>query len=215
MIHIFIAGLLGYLLGCIPTAYLVRKRTSGTDITTEGTGNVGARNLYDVSGSVLLAVLTMLVDVAKGGGAVLLGRAIAGDDVFLTAGAAGAGAVWGHTYNVFLRGKGGRGLATAAGVSLALNPIFLLTWIAMYLVGYYIIRRDVHIGSMTGIIASVLLMLSTPAAVLETSTLLPIRDAADVRVLVTLLCVPLFMRHVAPVREVIRQMSEESEESEG
>lgn len=211
MLTYVLAGVLGYLLGAVPSAYLLRRFTSGGNITTEGSGNVGARNLYDVSGSLSLAVAAAVLDAGKGIAAVYVGRWI-GDDTLMVTAVAAVGAVLGHTYNLFLGGKGGRGLATAAGISVVLNPLLLVTWALMYLVGYYIIRRDLHIGSMTATIATMILAMSFPEQALELFMMVPIDDSANLRAIVVALCIPLFLRHVAPVREVVRQMvSEDSD----
>jgi glycerol-3-phosphate acyltransferase PlsY len=205
MLTYVLAGVLGYLLGAIPAAYLLRKRTSGSNITDEGSGNVGARNLYDVSGSLVLAIAAAAIDVGKGIAAVYVGRWL-GDDTLMVTASAAVGAVLGHTYNLFLGGKGGRGLATAAGISAVLNPMLLVTWALMYLVGYYIIRRDIHIGSMTATIATMVLAMSFPEQALQLFTMVPIDDSANLRAIVVALCIPLFLRHVGPVRDVVRQM---------
>lgn len=203
-----VAGVLGYLLGAVPSAYLLRRFTSGGNITTEGSGNVGARNLYDVSGSLLLAAIAALLDAGKGMAAVYAGRWL-GDDTLMVTALAAVGAVLGHTYNVFLGGNGGRGLATAAGISVVLNPLLLVTWALMYLVGYYVIRRNLHIGSMTAIIATAVLVMSFPEEALNMFMMVPVDGSANVRAVGVALCVPLFLRHVGPVRDIVREMIEE------
>jgi acyl phosphate:glycerol-3-phosphate acyltransferase len=110
--------LLGYLLGSIPFAFLLSRRT-GIDIRHAGSGNLGAANVLRTSG-VGAAVGVLLLDVAKGAGTVLLAHRLTGGDA--TPAAAGLAAVVGHVYPVWLRFRGGKGVATACGVFSVLTP---------------------------------------------------------------------------------------------
>lgn len=208
-----LAGGVGYLIGAIPTAWIIYRLVAGGDITSVGTGNVGARNTYDVTGKKWLGILVMVLDTLKGVVAVFVGRWIGGDD-FMTMAWCSVMSVVGHNFNIFLKGKGGRGLATAMGISFAINPLFVVTWWLMYLVGYYVIRRDVHVGSMTATIAAGILMYSLPGKALVDFTLMPVSDPGDVRFFAVALCIPIFIRHVGPIREIVRQMSDEVDEDE-
>jgi len=206
-----LAGALGYLIGAIPTAWILYRLAIGGDIREVGSGNVGARNTYDVTGKKWLGVLVMVIDTLKGVAAVFVGRWIGADD-FMTMAWCAVMSVVGHNFNIFLKGKGGRGLATAMGVSFAVNPMFNVTWWLMYLIGYYVIRRDVHVGSMTATIASAVLMFSLPDRAMIDLTLMPVQDPMQVRLFAVAICVPIFLRHIGPIRDVVRKMSEEVEE---
>jgi len=107
--------LLGYLFGSIPFGLLLTRAAGLGDIRTIGSGNIGATNVLR-TGNRKLAAATLLLDAAKGAAAVLLARAAAGPDAALFA---GFGAVLGHTFPVWLRFRGGKGVATAYGVLLA------------------------------------------------------------------------------------------------
>lgn len=110
---------LGYLIGTIPFALLVARRVAGTDVRYAGSGNVGAANVFRTTRtSVGLAV--MALDISKGCGAVLIAGALGGDET--TRAATGLAAVVGHTYPVWLRFRGGKGVATACGVFSVLTP---------------------------------------------------------------------------------------------
>src|SRR5512140_1590079 len=110
-----LSGATGYLLGSFPTAYILVRWKSKTDIRMVGSGNVGGLNSYVVTKSKALAAIVVLIDALKGVAAVLIAPLITGDS-FIFMAAAGIGAVLGHNFPVWLRFKGGRGLATAAGV---------------------------------------------------------------------------------------------------
>ena len=109
------AILIGYAVGSLPIGYLIAHSARGVDLRRVGSGNVGAANVYR-SGGLLLAMAVMLVDAGKGAGAVLLA------DGAPEAAAAGAAAVVGHVYPVWLGFKGGKGVATAGGVFGVLAP---------------------------------------------------------------------------------------------
>lgn len=107
--------LTGYALGSLPVGFLAAQAAGGVDLRRTGSGNVGATNVYRTAG-LALALVVMVVDVAKGATSVwLVGPGAA-------AVAAGAAAVVGHIYPVWLGFRGGKGVATATGVFGVLSP---------------------------------------------------------------------------------------------
>ena len=141
--HPAIAVVVGYILGSIPFAYLAGKLTRGIDLREHGSGNLGATNVYRTLGGKIAAVVLVL-DALKGAIPVLLVRRFAvGDHLALWAVAAGIAAIAGHAKPIFLLWRGGgKGVATAAGVFLALAPIptlvALVTWLLVVLVSGYV-----------------------------------------------------------------------------
>ncbi|MCR4391300.1 MAG: glycerol-3-phosphate 1-O-acyltransferase PlsY [Candidatus Acetothermia bacterium] len=125
---------LGYLIGGVPTAYLA-GRLRGVDIREHGSGNVGGTNAVRVLGW-KLGLPVMVVDVVKGylAGAWLPRLPLPGtpDPVYLAL-AAGLAAVLGHVFSPYLRFRGGKGVATGAGVLLALTPIPVAICAALFL----------------------------------------------------------------------------------
>ena len=140
--------LLGYLTGSVPFAYLLARRV-GIDVRVAGSGNVGAANVLRTTGTGR-AMLVMGLDVAKGALAVLL-AGLANAGVTLTA-LAGAAAVVGHIYPVWLRFHGGKGVAVAAGVFVVLTPVAtaLAAGLFLLIVGA---TRYVSLGSIAATIA--------------------------------------------------------------
>ena len=131
--------LASYLIGAIPTSYLVVRLVKGQDLRQLGSGNLGATNLYRVLGW-RYAVPVALFDMLKGAVPVLLLGPRAGGGA-LVALALGAAAVIGHVFPVFLGFRGGKGVATGAGVVLGLAPLAflaaLMTWaLVVKLSGY-------------------------------------------------------------------------------
>ena len=110
------AIMIGYAVGSLPIGYLVAQSAGGVDLRRVGSGNVGATNVYR-STNLAMAITVMIADMAKGAGAVLL--AGGGENAV----AAGVAAVVGHVYPVWLRFRGGKGVATASGVFAVLSPL--------------------------------------------------------------------------------------------
>lgn len=127
--------LIGYFLGSIPFAYLAGKSVRGIDLRQHGSGNLGATNVYRTLGAKVAAVV-FLLDTLKGAVPVLAVRQYAvGAHLDLWAIAAGVAAIAGHAKPLFLLWKGGgKGVATAGGVFLALAPIPTLASMATFIV---------------------------------------------------------------------------------
>lgn len=109
------AILIGYAIGSLPIGYLVAQGTGGVDLRRVGSGNVGATNVYRTSG-LAIAIGVLLADIGKGAAAVWLAGTA-------NPAAAGVAAVVGHVYPIWLRFRGGKGVATASGVFAVLAPI--------------------------------------------------------------------------------------------
>lgn len=131
--------LASYFLGAIPTSHLVSRIFARIDLRQHGSGNLGATNLYRVLGW-RYAVPVAFFDMAKGAIPVLIFAPQASDST-LFALACGVAAIVGHVFSVFVGFKGGKGVATAAGVMLGLTPLALgvaaLVWVVLVrLTGY-------------------------------------------------------------------------------
>lgn len=134
-----------YVIGSIPTAYVVVKKIKGIDIRTVGSGNVGASNAARVLGKWgFIGVLT--IDALKGFVPVIVLKSIFGHNDFVLLGAVAV--VFGHTFTMFLNFKGGKGVATGLGIFLALAPlqVFLAALVFGALLGVF---RMVSLGSVT------------------------------------------------------------------
>jgi len=130
MIDIALATILGYLLGSIPFGLVLTRMFGKVDIRTIGSGNIVATNVLR-TGSKGLALATLLLDGGKGAAAALLAGWIATPEIGVIAGVA---AVIGHNFPVWLKFKGGKGVATSLGMLLAVAwPVGVaacLTWLA-------------------------------------------------------------------------------------
>lgn len=139
----------GYLFGSVPFAFVLSRRWRGIDIRRAGSGNVGAANVLRTSG-VRAALLVMALDVCKGAGSVLLVQRWAMGEA--APAAAGLAAVIGHVYPVWLRFRGGKGVATAAGVFSILTPWAMLPVVAVFVVTVWL-TRFISLGSIAATVA--------------------------------------------------------------
>jgi glycerol-3-phosphate acyltransferase PlsY len=139
-----IAGIcLAYLVGSVPFALILARGFGAHDLRRVGSGNLGAANVVRASG-VTAGVLVAALDIAKGATGVLLAERLGGS----TPGAALAGlaAIVGHIYPVWLRFRGGKGVATACGVFSVLTPLALLPALGVFMVSVWV-TRYVSLGS--------------------------------------------------------------------
>lgn len=151
----------GYILGGIPFGYLVGRLFSGVDIRDHGSMNVGATNVVRVVG-LKPGLLVLALDMLKGLLPALLARQLAGlldppPSPQVAAIITGTAAILGHTFTIFLRFRGGKGVATAAGVCLAVIPLPTVMALATFTV-VLAIWRFVSLGS---IVAAIALVVST------------------------------------------------------
>ena len=176
---------LAYLLGTFPSAELV-SRQHGVDVTTAGSGNPGASNVIRLLGWKAGAVV-LLLDAAKGAIAAGVGLAI---DGHRGAWILGVAAVIGHVFPVWRKFKGGRGVATGAGVFLVVYPgvtlVLALVWVA--------IARGLHKASVASLVVAVL----APVIVI-------VRGGAAIDiVVVTAVALLLVLRHASNLRRLFR-----------
>jgi acyl phosphate:glycerol-3-phosphate acyltransferase len=154
--------LAAYLWGAIPASYLAGRWTRGIDLRQHGSGNLGATNTFRILGAKVAAPV-MLFDILKGFLPVVIFSQLDGSADWRWELAYGAAAVVGHVFSVYMRFRGGKGVATSAGVFLALAPIAVGVGLAVWLVVMRLTRM-VSAGSVAAALA-VLLMLQIPGAV--------------------------------------------------
>jgi glycerol-3-phosphate acyltransferase PlsY len=136
-----------YVIGSVPTGLLV-ARARGIDIRAVGSGNIGATNVARALGKPW-AIFVLLCDALKGFLPVALGRYLLRDLPDWTVALAGLAAIVGHMFTVFLRGRGGKGVATSLGVALAISPLAALAGFGAYILAYATTRLS-SVGSLLG-----------------------------------------------------------------
>lgn len=149
--NIILSSILGYALGSVPFGLVLTRLSGGGDIREIGSGNIGATNVLR-TGRKDIAALTLLLDLLKGFFAVWFAeRFFPGGAVY-----AGAGAFFGHLYPIWLRFKGGKGVATYAGILFALHLqagiIYAVIWLGLLAI--------TRVSSLAGLVAA----LSAPIA---------------------------------------------------
>jgi len=142
--YLLIAG--AYLAGSIPFG-IVLARAKGIDLRSVGSGNIGATNVARAMGKGW-AVVVLVADAAKGFVPVWLGRRLGMSATVIAL--AGGAAIVGHMFTLFLRGRGGKGVATSLGVALALSPVAALICFGAYIVIFAVTRLS-SLGSLTGV----------------------------------------------------------------
>lgn len=189
-----ISLLISYLIGSIPTSYIFGKVLRGIDIRQFGSGNVGATNVYRVVGK-LPGALVLVIDVLKGLLCVTLVASL-----FLRLGimmdaeiyrlSLGLAAIIGHIWTVFLKFKGGKGVATSAGVLIGIAPkIFvlgLIIWIAVFLWKRYVSLSSISSAVSIPVFFSIL---SYPASYV---------------IFTSLICAIMVYKHLPNIRRLVR-----------
>ena len=141
--------ILAYLIGSVPFALLLARRWGAADLRRIGSGNLGAANVLRTSG-VKAGMVVAMLDIAKGVVSVMLARRFGGDAA--APAAAGLAAIVGHIYPVWLRFRGGKGVATACGVFSVLTPLAIPPAVAIFAVAVWI-TKYISLGSVLASVA--------------------------------------------------------------
>jgi glycerol-3-phosphate acyltransferase PlsY len=120
-----------YLIGSIPFALLLARRWGAIDLRRVGSGNLGAANVMRASG-ITAGILVAILDIAKGAASVMLAARLSGNAA--APAAAGLAAIVGHIYPIWLKFRGGKGVATACGVFSVLTPLAIPPALAIFLI---------------------------------------------------------------------------------
>lgn len=197
-----ISIVIGYLLGSVPTAYILLKKKKGIDITQSGSGNVGAMNSFEVTRSKLIGIIVLIVDFLKGFLSVFLISIIYPEN-FALAAIALVFAIFSHCFNPWIGFKGGRGLATAAGGTSLLFPYFLLVWIVLWLI-FYALKKDILIGNIAATVLSLFLIANTSEIAIK-YTYPKVQSENELILFVISGLTIIFIKHIEPLNEIITQ----------
>ena len=198
-----LSAIIGYLLGSVPTAYLVLKG-KGIDITEAGTGNVGAMNSYEVTNSKYIGIFVFMADAIKGLLSVYIPLFFFPYG-FEYAAFALLFAVLSHCFNPWLGFKGGRGLATALGGTLLIAPFLGTIWVIVW-VFTFIIKKDILLGN---ILANILVMLVSfcfPEYFFRFAFPRP-DSVSSLMFFTTCLMIIIFIKHVDPMIELLTKLN--------
>ena len=146
--------ILSYLLGSIPNGLIFGKLIWHKDLRNFGSGNIGATNAWRVIGK-QAGILIFLLDFLKGAISVMLAKIFVGSALVMVA--AGLLAILGHTFSIFLKLRGGKGVATGLGVIAVMMPkvtaIVFLAWLVIFLVTRYVSVASIIAAALTPILA--------------------------------------------------------------
>ena len=195
-----ISSLIGFILGSFPTAFLLLRKYRNLDITSQGSGNMGAMNALVVTKSKFIGIAVLLVDALKGLLSVYLVLLFLPVN-FVYPALALLFAVFSHCYNPWLKLKGGRGLATAAGGTALLLPFILIAWLLVWFIAY-LIKRDIIFANISATILSLIIVFSSVNIAYKYS--FPQADTSGSLILFSCsLMLIIFTRHIDPLKELM------------
>lgn len=198
----FTIALISFLVGSIPFAYLLVKRNHNLDLSQNGSRNIGSMNAYEVSGSKRTGKLVLILDVFKGMLPVLLVYIVIGDS-FYDAATAMVFTVLGHNFTPWLKFKGGRGLAPAAGAALFVNPLLLIVWMLSWYTVYRI-SKNIHLGNIIATLALPVAAWSMPSFLAIANVHQPPTSYAF-GIAVTILAAVIFVKHLGPLNTLLSE----------
>lgn len=195
---IYLLATISYLLGSIPFAYIIVKIFEKADISNQGTGNIGAMNSYDITGKKWVGILVFILDTIKGFISVLLAMILMPENFYALA-ISSFLVIIGHNYSIFLKFKGGRGLSSAVGISILINPIFIAIWGLMWLLSYLIISKNVHIENTIAILLSPIIFMIIPIDTIQHLIFFDFIPIYSLKILYITLCIILLIKHIKPL----------------
>lgn len=195
-----LSSLLGYMLGSIPTAFLILKKSRGIDITNAGSGNVGAMNSYEVTNSKHIGLIVFFIDFLKGILSVLIIKFIYPDQ-FIYPALSLLFAIFSHCFNPWINFKGGRGLATAAGGAIFIFPYLLFVWVILWIL-VYMLKKDILIANIFATPFSLIIIFITEKISINYVYPAP-SSHGELILLVSGGLLIIFIKHIEPLKEII------------
>jgi glycerol-3-phosphate acyltransferase PlsY len=168
IVKYLVIAIIAYLLGAIPFGLIISRRMAHLDIREHGSGNIGATNVFRILGT-RLGLLTAILDLSKAAGAVWLAMFIIGDEGFVVAGhdihvqlaqiVAAISVMVGHNWSVYIRFKGGKGVACFIGGLLVINWVVALIGMAAGII-IALTTRYVSLGSILAAVCVLLVLVA-------------------------------------------------------
>lgn len=201
MVYILII-ITGYLIGSIPTGFIILKKIRNIDITKTGSGNVGALNSFEITNSKIIGAAVLAFDLLKGILCVLIVKYFIGN-LFNYQMTGLITAVFAHCYSPWIKFNGGRGLATAAGGNLILCLPVLFLWILFWLI-VYLIKKNIHIANFIATIGIIVTGFAFTELMNKYSTP-PAVPQSGFPVLVGLLMFIILTKHISPITKYLKE----------
>lgn len=188
-----------YVVGSIPTGYLIVKRTNKVDIRQAGSGNVGGFNAAQVTQSKYVGILVGVLDGLKGLMVVLVTAWITPNE-FLAPAIALLSAIAGHNYPIWLKFKGGRGLATAAGGMFFLGFTYTIVWCSIWTIGKFS-KRDILTSNLIAIFSTPVVLSIVPWSVVSKAIVAKVEPEAFL-LFACALSVLLTLSHIDAIKQI-------------
>lgn len=197
----FIIPFLAYLIGSIPSAYLIVRYFTGKNIASEGSGNVGAMNSYETTGKKYIGLLVFIADMLKGLLPVVLLQLLGAGAIEIVI--SGIALVLGHNFSLFLKLRGGKGLATAVGVFAGLNVLPILMWVGAWSLSYKLWFRDINKANIfaTALLLSVFVM---PDSFIYFFDITPM-DPLLVRLFISSVAFLIMLKHIKDIKSIVAE----------
>jgi glycerol-3-phosphate acyltransferase PlsY len=199
VIQVLINFVGGYLLGSVPFAYLITRAAARIDIRGVGSGNVGGYNTYVVTKSKGMALIVILLDMAKGFAAVWASSWLF-PNLYLLHCIALIGAVGGHNYSIWLGFKGGRGLATSAGGAILLGLSYAMVWSLVWLIAK-MLKRDILTSNIIAILLTPVVLWALPWTLVERLSV-GYLESASFLFLSCVMSIVLLISHFDAIRDI-------------
>lgn len=192
-----------YLLGSIPFSRILVKRTKNIDVLETGSGNTGAMNSYEVTNSRWIGISVFVLDAVKAIIACYFAYLIS--NTMFNLSLAAVFVIIGHNFNIWLKLKGGRGLASATGVGLFFNPVSTILWCLMWVISYFGVRKNVHVANALATLTLPFLLFLTPPLIADILQIYPYENYYQYALMFTMISIVVFLKHVEPLKKLLKQ----------
>lgn len=189
-----------YLLGSIPFALLLVKIFYNKDLRKAGSGNIGARNAFDVTNSKIIGIAVFILDFLKGFLGIYFAYRFTNNESIAVL-ISGLLVVLGHNFSIYIGFKGGRGLAVSAGLLLGLQPIILIFWCVFWVIIYRFGIKNLHFANFFATIVSPFVFYFLPFETINNFALIKIESKILLFIFLALLSLLVIIKHIKPLRQ--------------
>ena len=205
-----------YIIGSIPFGLIVVKLMTGKDVRTVASGRTGGTNAMRAAG-LWAGILTAILDILKSAATVWLAQAITAN-VWMHA-VAPIAAILGHNYSIWLKFKGGRGLAPGAGIIAIVNFWLVIIWCMIFLI-FYLIKRNVHIGNISATILLPLVIIIPSEFIVKFDYDFYFKNISDFQdsfsalfTFISSVSILILIKHINPLMNLIKHYRKDEPES--
>lgn len=191
--------IISYLIGAIPFAFLLVGAIYKKDLRREGSGNIGARNAYEVTNNKFIGIIVFLLDFIKGLLPIYLAYRFLRND-FLGVLISGLCAVLGHNFSIYIKFKGGKGLATSAGILFAIQPVLLVLWCIIWFIVYKNWSKNVHFANFFATIISPFVFYFLPFEFIQKFAFIKIDSKVLLFIFLSILSILVIIKHIQSIR---------------